>query len=263
MELDDDDTLAGRYRLCGIGFALSGIALGLLSLSSGLSTVLFLTGQSSLRLQIFQHPLWEWGVRAPITLGSFVGSYLLWGRWRATSWQRRAGLLVLMNGIDTLLWAKEVIARQSVLLPGQQPPASHHEWLLHLFVIGIGWAELILFAGLAADVSGQLGNEESQNSGGVARTFSFVGVLLWAMMALTQTNWERWPLVHFRSAEWAIMMIGTEFLIALASFQVTVLCMSTSRQCRRYVRELNHDDGHELLASRSDDPDWGQDRDRW
>jgi hypothetical protein len=60
-----------------------------------------------------------------------------------------------------------------------------------------------------------------------------------------------------------MMHIGGMFLLALAAFQVTTLCMSAARQCRRYVRELNHDDGHELLVSRSDDPDWGQDRDRW
>jgi len=260
--LDDDDNLAGRYRLCQIGFTLSGLALGLLSLANASRLAVIFSGQWQLQW-IFQTPLWDWGVAAPITLASFVGSYLLWGRWREITWQRRTGLLVLMNGIDVLLWAKHVLAQLPELLPGQKPPVSPHEWLEMLIIMGLGWSELVLYASLAADVSSQLGNEESRSTGRAAQTLCTVGLALWAMMFLTQTDWDRWPLIAKQTPAVVMMRLGETFLMALAAFQVTILCMATARQCRRYVRELNYEDGHELLTSRSDNPDWGQDRDRW
>lgn len=260
---DIDDNLAGRYRLCQIGFALSGLSLGLLSFSSAAELGVFFSGQRNL-FAIFQHPIWQWGVSAPITIGSFVGSYLLWGRWRDHSWQRRVGLLVLMNGIDLLLWGYRNLMQQPELLQGQNRAVVEHAWLQHLVTGGMGWAELMLFAGLAADVSAQLGSPQARSTGRTIQAICGIGLLLWGMESLTQTNWDRWPLVQNPLTVPALVMILLlMFLTALASFQVTTLCMAAARQCRRYVRELQHDDSHELLSSRSDDPDWGQDRDRW
>jgi hypothetical protein len=261
--LEENDNLAGRYRLCQLGFALSGLALGLLSLATATRLAILLMGNLQL-LWLFDNPVWDWGVNAPITLGSFLGSYLLWGRWREAAWQRRAGLLVLMNGIDVLFWAKDALLNYSDLLPGQNAPVSPHAWLQWMVMMGIGWSELILYAGLAADVSSQLGNAESRNTGRASQTLCTIGIALLMMVCLTQTDWDHWPLAPRRLTAAALMMrLGESFLLALAAFQITILCMSAARQCRRYVRELSHDDGHELLASRSDDPDWGQDRDRW
>ena len=46
---------------------------------------------------------WRWH-DAPVVWGTLVGSYLLWGRWKERGWQRRAGLLLLMCGVDLALW---------------------------------------------------------------------------------------------------------------------------------------------------------------
>ena len=37
--------------------------------------------------------------------GCLVGTYLLWGRWSDSGWQRRVGLLIVMSLVDVVLWA--------------------------------------------------------------------------------------------------------------------------------------------------------------
>jgi hypothetical protein len=77
------------------------------------------------------HPWYPWLVGAPITWGSLVGSYLLWGRWSEPSWQRRAGLLVLMNGFDLLTWFlhnAEALGLPSD--PQLQRLLTEHAWFL-------------------------------------------------------------------------------------------------------------------------------------
>ena len=41
---------------------------------------------------------------APIVWGCLIGATLLWGRWDHVSWQRRAGLFLVMNLVDVGLW---------------------------------------------------------------------------------------------------------------------------------------------------------------
>src|SRR5579864_2994688 len=102
MDLEREE-LRHNYRLCRAGFALIALGLTLLSLDSGCLLAGFLMRSRdlwSLRLTTW----WDWLVGAPITWCTLVGSYLLLGRSSDPVWQRRAGLLVIMNGIDMIVW---------------------------------------------------------------------------------------------------------------------------------------------------------------
>src|SRR5262245_27385964 len=99
-ELDDPRP---RYRLVGGGFGLIGLALGLLSMDAALDFAWLLSWHPGLRA-LMGNPTWSWLVGTPITFASLIGSYLLWGRWTEPRWQRRAGLLLLMNTGDVGLW---------------------------------------------------------------------------------------------------------------------------------------------------------------
>jgi hypothetical protein len=223
-----------KYRLCGAGFALTALALGLLGLSGGLDLVMMFTGDPAVG-GLVRHPLWTWLVGAPITWGSLIGSYLLWGRWREPRWQRRAGLLVLMNATDLLFW---ILDHGDDL--GLGFGRVGHGWLRMHISMALGWAELALFAGLAGDFSAHLGKREAPDAARAARSFSGVGAVVWLFWFLKHTNWIHWPLVsrRFIGLNTYLLMAGTTLLQALTALQVTLLCVLASRQAGQIVREL-------------------------
>jgi hypothetical protein len=250
MDLEHDE-LVWRYRLCWVGFQLSALALGLLCLSN-VGSVLFLFTRDPNLGMLLKSPFWNWGVGATITFGSFLGSFLLLGRWKEADWQRRVGLLVSMNFVDVLTWfvhhAEELGLKEGV---GETP------WMLDSLTQALGWAELMIFAGLAADVAEHLGMATAPFAGRVARTFLMVGATIWAAYFIGETEWKvGWPFPRrppgMRPVA-ALAFLSFIFLYTIGALQVSALCAAASRQCRRMLNDLarsrNED---ELLKSRSE-----------
>src|SRR3954452_15702504 len=96
------ETQRQTYLLCRLGFAILSVSL-LLACSTSILTLVAQFGGPSLMAWIGGLSWWRW-VGTPIVWGCLVGTYLLWGRWDEPGWQRRAGMLVLMNLIDVVLW---------------------------------------------------------------------------------------------------------------------------------------------------------------
>ncbi|MBX6312894.1 MAG: hypothetical protein IRY99_08275 [Isosphaeraceae bacterium] len=238
-----------RYRLCQAGFGLIALAIGLLCADAALDLAWLFTGHRGI-LALTHDRLWTWLVGAPITWGSLIGSYLLWGRWSEPRWQRRAGLLVLMNTIDLVLWFLNH-GDELGLWIGEVP----HRWLRGNLAMGLGWAELGLMAGLAADVSDHLGKGPETIAGGtVAKSFAGVGAAIWALWFLGMTDWGRWPLGHrWLTPPLYLLLVGSTLVLTLTTFQVAALSILASRHCGEFVRELKGNDPMlELLRSRSE-----------
>src|SRR5262249_15992894 len=103
MDLEREQ-LRKTYQVCLLGFACLSVALGLACLTS----ILSLLAHFNLDMRIFifrivRSAWYEW-ISVPITWGSLLGVTLLWGRWDHVGWQRRAGLLLVMNLVDGVLW---------------------------------------------------------------------------------------------------------------------------------------------------------------
>lgn len=247
MDWDVEDERP-RYRLCGTGFALLGLALGLLCIDGMLDLASLFTGHPAVHA-LREDRLWTWLVGAPITWGSLIGSLLLLGRWPEATWRRRAGLLALMNSVDLVSWFLSHNEDLGLGL-GRIP----HPWLRMHVTMALGWAELSLIAALAGDVSTRLGMGPARDAARAARAFAIFGALAWGFWFLGQTRWSRWPLgPRGLTPETLVAMVGSLLLLVVTSFQVTVLCILASRQCRQVVRDLNRQaDGHDLLRSRSE-----------
>lgn len=250
MDFEDFDDQRPRYRLCQLGFGLMGLAIGLLCADLVCGLAYGLTREPALR-QLLDHPAWTWVVSAPITGASLLGAYLLWGRWTTASWQRRAGLLALMCTIDLAVWGLS----HAATLGFEVPRGSDHQWLIGQLTQGMGWVEFILVADLASALSAHLGKADAPETGRSARALATIGVVLWAIDFGTRTDWSRWPLeaAPIQKAEQLLLVIGGTVLSIVTTFQVTVLCMVASRQCRQFVAELDrlHRDP-EALRSRSE-----------
>jgi hypothetical protein len=235
MVWEEPEDLRPRYRLCGAGFSLLALGLGLLCVDAALEFAFFCSGSQAIAA-LKGNPLWHWLVGAPITGATALGSLLLWGRWAEPLWQRRAGLLMLMNGVDLVHWT---LHNGDAL--GLRVGPVPHAWLRGQLAQGMGWAELALAATLAADLSARLGQKNAADAARPARGLAVVGAIVWGLFFLQYTNWGRWPLRHraFITPETFLLLIGSTLLLALASFQVTILCLSASRHCSRAVRELD------------------------
>jgi hypothetical protein len=244
MDLEFDDPKP-RYRLCQLGFGLIALALALLSVD--LVCVLAMTFAPMQGLKaLLDNPAWTWLVSTPITWASLIGSYFLWGRWNEPSWQRRAGLLVLLNASDAVFWALNHAQEL-----GLAEKAFPYSWIRAQITMGFGWVELLLIAGLATDVSLHLGKADASDGGRSARSLSLVGMGIWLFLFAVESTWLRMPF-RFR-LQMFLLHLGSLVLLTTASFQVTVLCAIASRQCKRFVAELNlREWDHDLLRSRSE-----------
>src|SRR4051794_17221883 len=144
-----------RYTLCRAGFGLIGFGLALLGLDSACWLLIILT-QSPALWNLVHEPWWPWAIGAPITWATLIGSYLLWGRWSDTRWQRLSGLLVMFNMIHVALWALDMSGEL-----GLRPGKVGHEWFRHQVAEALNWVEYALIAGLAVDVLEHLGASEA------------------------------------------------------------------------------------------------------
>ncbi|MEW4567860.1 hypothetical protein AB1L88_08330 [Tautonia sp. JC769] len=251
-------SLAPRYWLCTAGFWIAGAALGLLCLSAALMLWILLTWDQRL-LVLLRQPWFTWTVELPITAGALLGSYLLWGRWTDAHWQRRAGLLVILNLFDSIHWG---ISQAGMM--GLPVGAMGHDWLLYNSVLIFGWIEFYLFASLAAEVASHLGMKAAADAGRTARQFSMVGLIVSLIYFVTQTRWGAgWPLIagpRPNLAE-ALMYLGVTFLRVIAALQVATLCVMAGIACRRTARALVAEEA-EQLESATYDPSGPPDLDR-
>jgi hypothetical protein len=257
MDPERED-LKVRYRLCKAGFSLNAIGLGLLCLNTAVVMAYMLTGEEDIR-ELLQNPLWDWLVGAPITWTTLIGSYLLWGRSKDPAWQRCAGLLVLMNFVDLMLWALEHGEALGLRLGD-----VGHEWFRYQLGRGLGWAEFLLFTRLATDMTGLLGKPEAPEVGRSASSLASIGLILWALGFITQTDWRHgWPLVHRRlGPRFMLMRLGGNLLLTITAYQVAALNIAAARECGRALAAMDQEDqSHELLRSRSEP--FGDDHNFW
>jgi hypothetical protein len=250
-----------RYRLCSAGFALTALGLGLLCADSALHLLLSLSADSRIRV-ILQNHWYSWLVGAPITWGSLVGSYLLWGRWPHPTWRRRAGLLVLMNSFDLLTWSLRHGGDLGLWNDGAvRRLLAEHEWFLMNLTWALGWAELALFAGLAADVLAHLEMPGALKAGQTARVFIVAGAAAQVLLFLLLTDWQKdrlWPLPCRGGGDPLIYLIflGSSFLLTISSLQVTALSMVACRYCQNLLVEWRlADREYDPLKSRSESDD--------
>jgi hypothetical protein len=257
-----------RYRLCRAGFGLIALGLILLGVDGALNLALMVTPHHNVLLSLLTNPWWGWLVGAPITWTTVIGSYLLWGRSTDPAWQRRAGLLVMMNGIDLMVWT---LYHGDEL--GLQIGKVGHDWLFLQVTRGLGWAEFLLFTSLAVDMLTQLRKKPSPETGLAARSLATIGLVMWAILFVAQTNWAKgWPLVPQKiPGEMGILIyFATCLLTTIASIQVAALTGSAFVECGRALAEMNQEDmSDDLLRSRSetsaDNPDrwFHNDHDPW
>lgn len=238
------------YRACRRGFALLAIGLGLLCLTD-VASLAYLFGLFPAYGHLRDLPFWTWGVDFPITATTLLGTLCLLQCWPVASWNRRVALLALMNGIDFVTW---ILTRSEELGVTLAPGIEAHSWFIQLLTLGLGWFELMLAASLAADVSAHLWNTGAGAAGRGVQVTSLIGAVLWAVIVVTRTNWEIWPIAPApRGPDLALLMLLQTLLQAIATFQLTALCLYASRQCSQYVKHWERrDTSHDLLQSRSE-----------
>ena len=76
-----------------------------------------------------------------------------------------------------------------------------------------------------------------------------IGLALWFIFALTQTNWAVWPPRRFGPDPAGFLVWLTSTLIrALACFQIALLGFTASRQCRQYLAEWDRHEAADPFA---------------
>lgn len=239
------DRLRNRLRLCQVGFVLSSIGLGLLCFNEACSWGSRIFGQREL-WEIVNSRWWSLFFGAAIPWTTLIGSYFFWGRSADPSWQRRAGLLVIMNGIDAYTW---FLMYGHAFGLGVAPAGPN--WLLFELSNVLGWVEFMLFASLAADMLRELGNPAAAEQEAATRWLSTVGLVLWILLFVAFSSWGGRPPRNFRILR--DVLLAAAFVRIATSFQVTVLAVAAGRQCARARIKLNDEaDEHELLRSPSE-----------
>lgn len=232
------DTERQTYRLCRLGFGFLSFGLVVACATTLLSLPRVFGGRGFLPW-VFQAPWWPW-VDTPIVWSTLVGSYLLWGRWDAPSWQRRSGLLVVMCAADAVLW---LIEHGGAL--GLHPGDIGHHWLRHNLGEALGWAEFALLAGIASEVMVHLGVAAAVETGRATRSLAGTGAAVWMPLFLMTTDWKRgWPLQfrppHFVEA--LLLDLGSRMIWIVTLIQVTALTVAAFRQCTNVLAEIDRED---------------------
>ncbi|HZW32560.1 MAG TPA: hypothetical protein VFF52_17735 [Isosphaeraceae bacterium] len=247
MDLDREQ-FRKTYLLSRLGFAL---LAGALVLACGTALLdLFGSFEPGLVLRIERSTWFSW-IDLPIVWGSLVGASLLWGRWEAVSWQRRAGLLLVMSLADVVLW---VLDHGDALAPRELEIG--HEWLRYHLGGALGWAEFALLASLASDYLGHLGVEEAADSAKAVRSMAATGAVIWMLVFCERTHWGGgWPLrPHrpIRAFETLLLMHGWKLIWTITLIQVTALVIAATRQSSRVLEEMQREDeANDPLRSRS------------
>jgi hypothetical protein len=236
------------YQLCRLAFIVLGTALALACFTSLLG--LFGRFQPALLSWVQGSGLYDW-VDAPIVWGCLIGATLLWGRWDHVSWQRRAGLFLVMNLVDVGLW---FISRADAM--GAQAGEFGHEWLRESLGTALGWGEFALISSLTCDYLVHLGVEHARESDKSTRSMAATGAMVWLLYFCQRTNWRAgWPLhVHqLRALDGFLVFYGYHLIWTITLIQVTALVISAVRQTTTVLEEIDREDQeHDLLRSRSD-----------
>ncbi|WP_422926573.1 hypothetical protein [Singulisphaera sp. PoT] len=232
------DQLRQTYQLCRLGFGLLSLSLIL----AAIPLVIFLIGMQ-FRIELFRwffQSSFNRYLSVPITWGSLVGTYLLWGRWSEPSWQRRVGLLLFMNSMDCLLWFMD----QGESL-GLRLETVGHEWLRSGLGEALGWAEFALIASLACDLLAHLGVNQAEDAGKATRSLAATGAVIWMIYFIEQTSWHQgWPLMRrgIRNIQSFYLFFGTQMIWALILIQLSALTLAATRQASRVLSEMDQED---------------------
>jgi hypothetical protein len=244
----EEEQLRKTYQLCRIGFGITAIALVAACVTSLVSLLPFV--QRDLFLWINQSS-WYQGLETPIIWLSLIGATLLWGRWDHVSWQRRAGLLLLMCLVDLACW----FVKHGANL-GLDNGHAGHEWFRSQLGEALGWAEFALLSSLSCDYLVHLGLEQAREYDKSTRSMAVTGAIVWMLFFCQQTDWGAgWPLRQARrgGVETLLLWQGTTLIWAITLIHVTALVIKATRQSTFVLAEMDQAaDGHELLRSRSE-----------
>lgn len=139
----DHEAVGRSYWITRAAFALLMASLLIVVFEMTVVLAMYLTGSRAL-FRLMSDPNWSWFVGTPITFGSVIGMYMLWGRWSNPGWKRRAGILAVLGVADVALW---VLDHHEALGLGHGEVG--HDWLRSQFGQLSGWIEFWLIASLA------------------------------------------------------------------------------------------------------------------
>ncbi len=237
------------YKICRLGFAILSFSLILAVVPSvlGLIDLFAMIGGWGM---LFRGYWFRW-LDIPIVWGSLLGTYLLWGRWSESGWQRRAGLLVSMCVVDVVLWFLDHGDSLGLRLQG-----VGHEWLRAEFGNALGWAEFALIASLACDLLVHFDLSQASEAGKATRSLAATGAVVWMISFIDRTAWDLgWPLQRrgIHNPQSFLLFIGSHMIWTITLIQVTALTVATTRQASRVLKEMDREDHeHDLLVSPSD-----------
>ena len=238
-----------RVMACLVGLSLLGPALVLASLS-WVSALLSIFGQAPVNL--FPDS-WQFAEGSLVVWCSFVGTCLLWGRWKDVAWQRRSGMLVVMGFVDIILWSMD----HAVLL-GLSDQAIGHDFFRASLGHALGWAEVSLIASLAAEIAAHLGSPRALDVARGTRSFASIGASLYLFLVFAQIRWKPpvWPLRRrpiFRFNEFILFSLGEVALYTFALILATGLTIVAGQSCAVALRMMRQEDrSHRLLENPSD-----------
>ena len=144
---------------------------------------------------------------------------------------------------------------RTLLAQGGWDPALWSE------IQALGWAELALFASLAADVLAHLEMPGAEKAGQTARVFISAGATAQVVLFLLMTDWQKdplWPLPCRRGGNPAIYLLylGSSFLLTICALQVSALATVACRYCQRLLAEWRQaEQEQDVLKSRSEADD--------
>ena len=251
--MDDDREQERRtYHLCQMAFVALSFALVLATVDTVLALPQHFRAHPLLPWLFFSPP-WGW-VDTPIVWGSLFGAYLLWGRWKNPSWQRRTGLLLLMSMVDAALWA----AHHGDAL-GLCKGEFGHRWFRDELGQALGWSEFALLASLSSDVLVHLGVDQAAETGRATRSMAATGASVFMMLFLVATNWRQgWPLeVRRMTLEMWFLDLGSTMIWTITLIQVTALSIAAARRCSAVVAEIAREDQADHLFPAPPEADWG------
>jgi hypothetical protein len=240
------EQLRKTYQLCRLGFGFIAVAMVLFSLDAVVG--LFSVFHRHLA-QWVQGMVWYSWLSVPIAWGSLMGAVLLWGRWDHTSWQRRAGLLLIMCLVDLGLWFAEHGA--SMGIAGD----VGHRWFRHNLGEALAWGEFALLSSLSCDYLVHLGVEHARDSDKSTRSMAVTGALVWMLYFCQRTNWAvGWPLQpnQMRGLESELLLHGSTLIWTITAIQVTALAISAARQSTLVLLEMDREDHSGLLPAYPD-----------
>jgi hypothetical protein len=229
------DSQRPRYLLCSIGFWLLTVSFGLLGLCNALPLIGVINNDNRI-FQVMSQRWWTLSISLPLSYMGLLGSYLLWGRWSDMSWQRRAGLMVLLSLLNSI--AATLIRADDLGFVARIEPAKH---TLSVMIDSFGWVKLFLAASLATEVASQLGRPTISEAGRLSERVALFGLALCVALTIVHTSWrDGWPLQRLPARDPFVLLgeLGAVLLKALSAAQVATLCFLAAIESRRTWRLL-------------------------